>query len=93
MRLDMNLSHEDYDAFFNARAEWDDKLERLAETTRKKLRSVVFKMLREAELLTRYHIINPVILSPRVAEIVRRNTLASPVVFPLSDADLKEWAG
>ncbi len=93
LRLDMNLSHEDYDAFFNARAEWDDKLERLAETTRKKLRSVVFKMLREADLLTRDHIINPVMLSPRVAKIVRRNALASPVVFPLSDADLKEWAG
>ena len=93
LRLDMNLSHEDYDAFFNARAEWDDKLARLAETTRNKLRSVVFKMLREADLLTRDHIINPVMLSPRVAEIASRTAGTDPAVFPISDADLKEWAG
>ena len=91
--LDMNLSHEDYDAFFNARADWDDKLARLAETTRTKLRTVVFRMLREAELLTRGHIINPVMLSPRVAEIASRTASTDLVVFPISDADLKEWAG
>lgn len=93
LRLDMDLSYDDYDAFFNARAEWHDELERLAETTRNKLRRVLFKMLREADLLTKGHTINPVMLTPRVTEIISRTARADLAVFPVSDTDLKEWAG
>lgn len=38
--------------FFYDKAEWDPEVERIAESTRDKQRQVVFKILREAELLT-----------------------------------------
>lgn len=41
------LTHEDYDAFFNAKAEWHDNLDSASKQTKSKARQVVFKMLRE----------------------------------------------
>ncbi len=92
LTLELNLTYEDYDAFFNAKAEWHDELERLTETTRIKLRQVVFKMLREADLLTRNNIINPPMLTPRLVQAVCRDSQAYITVFPASDSDIKEWA-
>lgn len=41
------FTHEDYDAFFNAKAEWHDNLDSVSQQTKSKARQVVFKMLRE----------------------------------------------
>lgn len=46
------LTHEDYDAFFNAKAEWHDNLDSVSRQTRSKARQVVFKMLRECGLVS-----------------------------------------
>lgn len=91
LRLDVELTHADYDAFFNAKAEWHDALERLSRTTRTKLRQVIFKMLREADLLTRDNIINPPLLTPRLVKAVCSDSQAYIAVFPVSDSDLREW--
>jgi len=50
LRLDLDLSLRDYDIFFNAKAEWHADLDGLTGTTRKKLRQVLFRMLREADV-------------------------------------------
>ena len=52
LSMDLLLIQTDYDVFFNQKAEWHDEMERISESTRIKLRQVVFKMLREAELLS-----------------------------------------
>ena len=49
--------------FFNQKAEWHDELDRIAHATQVKVRQIIFKMMREAGLLTEDHIINPVVLS------------------------------
>ena len=90
LRLDLELTHEDYDAFFNAKAEWHDELEHLTEKTRVKVRQVVFKMLREADLLTRYNTINPPMLTPRVVKAICSDSQAYISVFPVSDSDIRE---
>ena len=51
LRLDMTLTHEEYDIFFNKKAEWHPEVEGVAPSTQAKQRQVVFKMLREADLL------------------------------------------
>ncbi len=51
LTLRYDLSYEDYDAFFNAKMEWHEELEKITTATRNKLRQVMFKMLRETELL------------------------------------------
>lgn len=90
LQLNFDLLQEDYDAFFNAKAEWHDELEKLAESTRIKLRTVVFRMLREADLLTKAHIINPVMLTHQVARTIGTHTPDDLRVFPLSDRDIRE---
>lgn len=90
LQLNLDLHQEDYDAFFNAKAEWHDELEQLTESTRTKTRTVVFRMLREADILTKAHMINPVMLSSQVARTVGSYSPDDLRVFPLSDRDIRE---
>lgn len=46
------LAYEDYDAFFNAKAEWHDNLDSASRQTKSKARQVVFKMLKECGLIS-----------------------------------------
>ena len=45
------LTHDDYDAFFNAKAEWHDNLDSASRQTKSKARQVFFKMLKECGLI------------------------------------------
>jgi len=45
------LTHDDYDAFFNAKAEWDNNLDSASKSTKSKARQVLFKMLKECGLI------------------------------------------
>jgi len=45
-RLDLPL--ETFDSFLDAKAEWDDGLTGLSQTTRMKLRQILFRIMREA---------------------------------------------
>lgn len=91
LRLDLELSHTDYDAFFNSKAEWHDELESLSETTRKKLRQVVFRMMREADLLSKQNIINPALLTPHLTKTIYRNSQTYLSIFPASDHEIEGW--
>jgi len=90
LRIDIDLHPEDYDAFFNAKAEWHDELENLTESTRNKLRQVVFRMLREADLLTKSHAINSAMLTVQVAQAIASHSPDDLRIFPLSDRDIRE---
>ena len=65
MKLD--LSFEDFDAFYNRKSEWHDGWIMPA-PQRDKLRQVLFRMLREAGLLAKVKTINAVLLNPRLVE-------------------------
>ena len=52
-RMDLQLSPGDYDIFFHEKAEIHVELDRLSASTREKLRQVLFKAMREAEILSR----------------------------------------
>ena len=57
------VSSEDYAAFFNAKAEWAPELDELSQSTQRKLRQILFRMLREANLLSNDNRIIPVMCS------------------------------
>lgn len=84
------LHYEDYDAFFNAKAEWDDGLDKISETTRKKLRQVLFLMLREVDLLNNINVIQPAILSPQIIALLKQTNSQDLLIFPAYSMDLKE---
>jgi hypothetical protein len=85
LSMDLLLTQADYDVFFNQKAEWHDEMERLREATRIKLRQVVFKMLREAELLSRQNMILPIILSPMVQTGILDDPDLTLAIFPVED--------
>lgn len=87
--LKADLNHEDFDSFFNRKSEWHSELDEIKPATRNKLRQVLFKMLRDAELLTADNKINAAMVSPRLAEVIFLNTPQELYIFPMFESDLK----
>lgn len=87
LSLTTTLTHAEFDAFFNRKAEWHEELEQITLTTQKKLRQVLFKMLREANLLTRHDQIIPADLSAQLLQIVEQTEPTSLHFFPTRQAE------
>lgn len=47
-----DLTYDDFDAFLDRKAEWHEEVETLTANTRKKIRQILFRMMREAGILT-----------------------------------------
>ena len=82
LRLDMELTYEAYDIFFNDKAEWHPEVERSAPSTRYKQRQIVFKTMREAELLTDQRQIIPALLSSQLTAVIRQDNPAHLAIYP-----------
>jgi len=89
--MDYSLTEEDYTIFFDTKAEWHEELERLKDSTKKKLKQVLFRILREAEITSEMNIILPSILTKRVARALVTDKSGIYIVLPVSDTDFKEW--
>ena len=76
------LTYDDYDSFYRAKAMWHDELGEVTDLSYKKLRQVLFKMLVEAGLLTKQGLIEPALLSSRVAECLSLCTPSDIRFFP-----------
>jgi hypothetical protein len=87
--LKSDLTHEDFDAFFNRKSEWHLELDEITSATRGKLRQVLFRMLREADLLATHHIIHAAMLSPRLLELFQQGTHRDVLYFPVFESELK----
>ena len=85
------LTLSDYDAFCNAKALWHAELDELAPSTQSKLRQNLFRMLREADLLSDQGQIQPTLLTPRVAQMLARHGRDSLLVFPATDSEMQRW--
>ncbi len=72
----------DYDAFFNSKLSWHDELDKLTDSTKYKLRQVLFKMLREAEVIDANNCILTAFVSPRVVEIINKYDSKYLSIFP-----------
>jgi hypothetical protein len=79
----MKISELDYDAFFNRKADWNEGLENITTLTRKKIRQVVFHMMREADLLTDDNAIHRAMLSNRLIEALKPDAPMSFEIFPV----------
>ncbi|MDR1828032.1 MAG: DUF1819 family protein [Methylobacteriaceae bacterium] len=72
----------EFDAFFNRKAEQYETLDEITPTTREKLRQVLFKMLREVDLLTAGNEIRAAGLSPALVTLIRRGNPGDALFFP-----------
>jgi len=83
LTLRYDLHHENFDAFFNEKLDWHEELEKITTMTRNKLRQVVFRMLREAELLNTHNAIISAMLSPRLFDLLSRTASQDLLIFPM----------
>jgi hypothetical protein len=81
-RLNFQLDLIDWDTFFNSKSEWNDGLDQLTVSTKEKLRQVVFRMLHEADILTRENTIQTVVLSPRVVNVINQENGDLLIIYP-----------
>lgn len=84
LRLDFQLNEFDYDAFFNRKADWHPELDELTATTRRKLKTRLFRLLFEADLITSDNLILPATFSQRIKDVLSPDAPLSFQIFPLS---------
>lgn len=88
--LKTDLTYEDFNSFFNRKSEWHPELDVITPATRSKLRQVLFKILRETDLLTANNIINTAMLSPGLLELINQTAHMNMLHFPVFESDMKE---
>lgn len=87
--LKVDLNTEDFEAFIHKKSERHDELATINPTTRNKLRQVLFKMLREADLIRADNTINAVLLSPRLVKLIAQHQRQDLLFFPVFESDLQ----
>jgi hypothetical protein len=87
--LKNDLSYEEFDYFFNKKAQWHSELDKISSTTRLKLRQVLFKMLREADLLAGNNTINAAMVSSTLLKLMSHDQRQDILYFPVFESDLR----
>jgi hypothetical protein len=87
--LKADLTYDDFDSFFNRKSEWHLELEKITPATRGKLRQVLFKILREADLITTSNTIHAAMLSPALVQLIHQGDSREILYFPVFESNLK----
>ena len=90
--LKTDVTYDDFDSFFNRKSEWHCELDDLTQTTREKLRQILFKMLRQADLLAVNNRINAAMLIPRLLELIVQGDRRDLLYFPVNESYLRRIA-
>jgi hypothetical protein len=89
LHLNYKVEHRDFDIFFNRKAEWHDELDNLTVSTVKKIKQVLFRIMREADILLPDDSINNIHISPKLKETFSKASASDFSIFPISDTDIQ----
>ena len=78
-----DLPLETFDRFFEEIAEWHEEISKISETTRLKLRQILFRMLREADIITGAYEIQPPLLSIKFTDYLASHNKEEVGFFPV----------
>lgn len=87
--LKADVRNEEFDAFFNAQSEAHPQLHEISSSTRKRLRQVLFKILRESELLASDNTIIPAMPGAELTALISGGNKRELLLFPVFESDLK----
>lgn len=85
LTLARSVTYSDYDSFFRAKSMWHDELGTVADSTYKKLRGVLFRMMAEASLIDSDGVVEPTLLSARVLEFLSVRRPSDIRFFPIRE--------
>lgn len=88
LSLRTDLTYDNFDTFLSAKEEWSPKLVSLSASTRAKLRAVLFRLMREAEVLSQDNRILGAMLSPRVLAMIQAGNPDELRYFPGAERQL-----
>jgi len=91
LRMRRQISFTDYESFYASKALWYPELDRLTTSTQRKLRQNLFRMLREAGLLSDTEIIIHTIPTDGLMSILARHGRRDLILFPTSEKEVKKW--
>ena len=80
--LDMQIDEDDYQAFIIRKADWHPELDEITESTKNKLRTVIFRMMREAGLLSEDNTIIRVIPSAQLSQALQPHADFAYKIYP-----------
>lgn len=92
LQLGPAITYSDYESFYTAKAAWHPELEALGTPTRKKLRQVLFRMLREAGHFSERGEVIGAFFSPAVVRALIAESADNLAIFPVHEEDAKRWA-
>lgn len=78
----LDLTLESFDRLFEAKAEWDEDLASLSESTISKVRQILFRMMREAMIISDDRKILTSYISPALRNVILRNNPADLAIYP-----------
>jgi hypothetical protein len=87
--MDMHLDEEDYQAFYLRKSDWHPELDEITESTQYKLRWVLFKMMREAGILSEENTIIRVIPSARLSQALQSHAEFAYRIYPAFPAEFE----
>jgi hypothetical protein len=88
LTLRFKLPLTEFNAFFHRKSAAHDEIENTATTTQAKLRQNLYRMMREADLLSEHYLIQPAMLTPRLVKLILQHGRESLNIFPMTDTDI-----
>lgn len=82
LAFQFDLPLESFDILYDAKAEWHEELERISRSTRQKLRQVLFRMMREAEIISKDNRIQHAYVSTRLKIMIEARDPDELSYFP-----------
>ncbi|NTC84591.1 DUF1819 family protein [Agrobacterium tumefaciens] len=82
LSLQIALPLQAFDTFFAAKAEWNEGLAKISPATRTKLRQVLFRIMREAGIISPENTILATYISPRLHGIISEQNPLDLNIFP-----------
>lgn len=76
------MDFNDYYLFFDRKAEWNPQFNKLKSSSRSKLRSVLFRIMKEAEIIDNDNHINTMVFSPNLYSLLTRTAPDNLQIFP-----------
>jgi len=86
------ITFADFDTFYVAKEAWHPHLGDISWSTRRKLRQVLFRMLREARFVSEDGYVVEAFLSPALVRVLADDAPEDFNVFPVREEDVERWA-
>lgn len=85
LTMDYLLTEDDYISFFSKKCEWHPEIEKLKESTKKKAQQVLFRILKEVDIIDKNNMILASLLNVEIAEVLKRESGSKLTIYPLPE--------